>query len=40
MKTCSSLVNNISDGEDHFIQNICNKSKGMRYSNTLPNKKK
>ena len=36
MKTCSSSVKNISDGENHFMQNICNK--WMRYRNILPNK--
>ena len=38
MKTSSSLIKIISDGENNFKQNICNK--WMRYRNILPNDKK
>ena len=37
MKTFSSLVKMISDGENNFMQNRC--IKRMRYSNILPNQK-
>ena len=36
-KTCSSLVKVISDGENNFTQNKCNKL--MKYRNELPNHK-
>ena len=37
-KTCSSLVKMISDVENNFMQNNCNKC--MKYRNILPNHKK
>ena len=35
MKTSSSLVKMVSDGENNFMQNKCNM--WMRYRNILPN---
>ena len=37
MKTSSSLVKMISDGENNFMQNKCNK--WIKYRNVLPNYK-
>ena len=37
IKTCSSLVKMISDGENNFMQNKFNKL--MKYRNVLPNHK-
>ena len=38
MKAFASLVKMITDGENNFIKNICNK--WMRYRNISPNQKK
>ena len=37
-ENCSSLVKFISDRENNFMKDICNK--WMRYRNTLPNHEK